>query len=165
VRLKWYKQHMAMKETSVFKKLKWRNIGPDIISWRCTDIAVPKGSQHTIYAGGATGGLWKTENSGISWEPIMDDVPSISIGDIAIDPSNPDIIWVGTGEANIFRASVAGLSGVSSSIQKILISFMLPHPAMNGLIMKSGVCLKPLMVVKRGIKCFTSVNGSERMTW
>ena len=108
VRLKWYEQHMAMKETSVFKKLKWRSIGPDIISGRCTDIAVPKGSQHTIYAGAATGGLWKTENSGISWEPIMDDVPSISIGDIAIAQSNPDIIWVGTGEANIFRASVAG---------------------------------------------------------
>ena len=108
VRLKWFEQHMAMKETSVFKKLKWRSIGPDIISGRCTDIAVPKGSQHTIYAGGATGGLWKTENSGISWEPIMDNVPSISIGDIAIAQSNPDIIWVGTGEANIFRASVAG---------------------------------------------------------
>lgn len=114
VRLKWFDQHVAMKETSIFKDLKWRFIGPDIISGRCTDIDVPKGSKHTIYVGAATGGLWKTVNSGITWEPIMDDVPSISIGDIAVAPSNPDIVWVGTGEANIFRASVAG-TGVYKS--------------------------------------------------
>lgn len=108
LRLKWYEQHQSMKGTSPFKGLKWRNIGPDIISGRCTDIAVPKGSKKVIYVGAATGGLWKTENSGITWEPIMDEVPAMSIGDIAIAPSNPDIIWVGTGEANIFRASVAG---------------------------------------------------------
>ena len=99
---------MAMKKTSAFKDLQWRFLGPDIISGRCTDVDVPKGSKHTIYVAAATGGVWKTENSGITWEPIMDDIPSISIGDLAIDPNNPDIIWVGTGEANIFRASVAG---------------------------------------------------------
>ncbi|MBE0461739.1 MAG: hypothetical protein IBX60_08930 [Candidatus Aminicenantes bacterium] len=114
LRLKWFDQHVAMKEASIFKDLKWRFIGPDIISGRCTDVDVPKGSKHTIYVGAATGGLWKTVNSGITWEPIMDDVPSISIGDIAVAPSNPNIVWVGTGEANIFRASVAG-TGVYKS--------------------------------------------------
>jgi photosystem II stability/assembly factor-like uncharacterized protein len=114
-RLKWFEQHTAMKEASPFKDLKWRQIGPDIISGRCTDIAVPKGSKHTIYVGAATGGVWKTVNSGITWEPIMDEVPSISIGDLAIAPSDPNIIWVGTGEANIFRASVAG-TGVYKSL-------------------------------------------------
>ena len=108
LRLKWYAEHMAMKKASIFKDLKWRFLGPDTISGRCTDVDVPKGSKHTIYVAAATGGVWKTENSGITWEPIMDDVPSISIGDLAIDPNNPNIIWVGTGEANIFRASVAG---------------------------------------------------------
>ena len=114
LRLNWYEMHMQMKKESIFKDLKWRFIGPDIISGRCTDIAVPRGSKRTIYVGSATGGVWKTVNSGITWEPIMDDVPSISIGDIAASQSNPEIVWVGTGEANIFRASVAG-TGVYKS--------------------------------------------------
>jgi len=114
LRLKWFEEHVAMKDSSIFKDLKWRFLGPDIISGRCTDIAVPKGSKHTIYVGAATGGVWKTVNSGISWEPVMDDVASISVGDIAIAASNPDIMWVGLGEANIFRASVAG-TGVYKS--------------------------------------------------
>lgn len=114
LRLKWFEEHVAMKDSSIFKDLKWRFLGPDIISGRCTDIAVPKGSKHTIYVGAATGGVWKTVNSGITWEPIMDDVASISVGDIAIAPSDPDIMWVGLGEANIFRASVAG-TGVYKS--------------------------------------------------
>ena len=109
LRLKWFEKHMAMKETSPFKQMTWRSLGPDIISGRCTDIAVPEGDKHTIYAGAASGGLWKTVNSGITWEPIMEDFPTGSIGDIAVAPSNPNIVWVGTGEANIFRSSVAGI--------------------------------------------------------
>ncbi len=109
LRLKWFEEHMAMKETSIFQDLKWRSLGPDIISGRCTDIAVPRGDKHTIYVGAASGGLWKTMNSGITWEPIMEDLPTGSIGDIAVAPTNPDIVWVGTGEANIFRSSVAGI--------------------------------------------------------
>ncbi|MFH0992680.1 MAG: hypothetical protein V1799_22000 [bacterium] len=107
-RLKWFEEHQAMKSTSPFKDLKWRFIGPDMISGRCTDIAVPKGDKMTIYVGAATGGVWKTTNAGISWEPIFDDAPSISVGDLAVADSDPNIVWVGTGEANIFRASVAG---------------------------------------------------------
>ena len=114
-RLAWYSQHQEMKESSAFKDLSWRYLGPDIISGRCTDIAVPKGSKHTIYTGAATGGVWKTENSGITWEPIMDEAPSMSVGDIAISQSDPNIVWVGLGEANIFRASVAG-TGVYKSV-------------------------------------------------
>ena len=114
-RLRWFDLHTAMKETSPFKDIPWRFIGPDIISGRCTDIAVPKGSKHIIYVGSATGGLWKTKNSGITWEPIMDNIPAISIGDIAISPTQPEVIWVGTGEANIFRASIAG-TGIYKSM-------------------------------------------------
>lgn len=114
-RLKWFDAFMGMKETSIFKDLEWRLIGPDVISGRCTDIAVPGKSKHTIFVGAATGGVWVTHNSGITWEPIMDEIASISIGDLAIAPSNPDIIWVGTGEANIFRASVAGVGVYKST--------------------------------------------------
>jgi photosystem II stability/assembly factor-like uncharacterized protein len=113
-RLKWYEQHMSMKEKSPFKDLEWRLIGPDVISGRCTDIAVPSNNKGTIYVGAATGGVWKTTNSGVTWNPIMDDAPSISVGDIAVSPSHPEIVWVGLGEANIFRASTAG-TGVYKS--------------------------------------------------
>ena len=115
LRLKGYETFQKMRETSIFKNLKWRFIGPDIISIRCTDVDVPKGSKHTIYVGSATGGLWKTVNSGITWEPIMDDVPSTSIGDVAVDQNDANIVWVGTGEANIFRASVSGTGIYKSS--------------------------------------------------
>ncbi|MBU1339990.1 MAG: hypothetical protein KKD56_13140 [Acidobacteria bacterium] len=115
LRLKGYEQFQEMRDSSIFKSIKWRFFGPDVISGRCTDIAVPTGKKHTIYVGAATGGVWKTVNSGITWEPIMHDVPSISVGDIAVDPNNPDIVWVGTGEANIFRASIAG-TGIYKSI-------------------------------------------------
>ena len=108
LRLKGYEIHQKMRDTSIFKDVDWRFVGPDIISIRCTDVDVPKGSKHTIYVGSATGGLWKTVNSGVTWEPIMDDVPSTSIGDIAVDQNNENIVWVGTGEANIFRASISG---------------------------------------------------------
>jgi photosystem II stability/assembly factor-like uncharacterized protein len=114
VRLKWADQHAAMKAATPYKDLKWRFIGPDIIGGRCTDIAVPKGSQHTIYIGSATGGVWKTVNSGVTWECLTDELPTLSTGDIAIADSDPDVVWVGTGEANIFRASIAG-TGVYKS--------------------------------------------------
>ncbi|MCX6560454.1 MAG: hypothetical protein NTZ26_08050 [Candidatus Aminicenantes bacterium] len=115
LRLKWAEQHKAMKAASPTKDLKWRFIGPDIIGGRCTDIAVPKGSKHTIYIGSATGGVWKTVNSGVTWEPLTDELPTLSVGDLAIADSDPNIVWLGTGEANIFRASIAG-TGVYKSV-------------------------------------------------
>ena len=110
LRLKWYDQHMDMKENSSFKDLKWQHIGPTNISGRCidVDVVVPKGESYTIYAATASGGLWKTVNEGTTWEPVFEQGPSTSIGDVAIAPSSQDIIWMGTGEANIFRSSQAG---------------------------------------------------------
>jgi len=116
-RLEWYRQHVAMKDVSMFKHLKWQFLGPTNISGRMTDTAVvtPKGKHYTIYVAGASGGVWKTENEGTTWEPIFQHAMSTSIGDIAIAPSNQDIIWVGTGEANIFRSSQAG-AGIYKSL-------------------------------------------------
>lgn len=108
LRLKWYEEHLAMKNASPFKDLKWRFIGPELMSGRVTDVDVPKGSKYTMVAASASGGVWKTTNEGTTWEPIFEEAPSTSIGDIAIAASNPNIIWVGTGEANIFRSSMAG---------------------------------------------------------
>jgi photosystem II stability/assembly factor-like uncharacterized protein len=111
LRLDGYEKHLEMTKNSPFSKEKWYHIGPQNVSGRCTDIAVvtPKGKHYTIYVATASGGVWKTENEGTTWEPIFQEEASTSIGDIAIDPSNPDIIWVGTGEANIFRSSQAGV--------------------------------------------------------
>jgi photosystem II stability/assembly factor-like uncharacterized protein len=115
-RLKWFEQHKAMKDQSPFKDLKWRFIGPMDLGGRCTDIAVPaKGGRNVFYIAAATGGVWKTTNAGISWEPLFEDMPTQSIGDIAVAESDPNIVWVGTGEANIFRASEPGI-GVFKSI-------------------------------------------------
>lgn len=115
-RLEWYRKHVDMKETSMFKNLPWQFLGPLNVSGRMTDTAVlsPKGKHYTIYVGGASGGVWKTTNEGTTWEPVFQHAASTAIGDIAIAPTNQNIIWVGTGEANIFRSSQAG-TGVYKS--------------------------------------------------
>jgi len=111
LRLKGYEKHLQMTESSPFNKEKWYHIGPKNVSGRCTDIAVvtPKGKNYTIYVAAASGGVWKTVNEGTTWEPVFEKAASTSIGDVAIASSNPDIVWVGTGEANIFRSSQAGV--------------------------------------------------------
>ena len=99
-----------MEQSSPFRDLKWQFIGPTNISGRCTDVEAvsPHGSNYTIWIGSATGGVWKSTNEGTTFEPVFEEMPTASIGDIAIDPNNPDVVWVGTGEANIFRSSNAG---------------------------------------------------------
>jgi photosystem II stability/assembly factor-like uncharacterized protein len=106
-----------MKQSSPFKDLKWQFIGPKNVSGRCLDIAVvaPRGKNYTIYIASASGGLWKTENEGTTWDPVFDQAPSTTIGDVTVAPSNPNIVWIGTGEANIFRSSQAGV-GVYKSV-------------------------------------------------
>jgi photosystem II stability/assembly factor-like uncharacterized protein len=116
LRMKWFSQHVEMKKNTPFKDLKWQHVGPKNVSGRSTDIAVvtPKGKNYTIYVATASGGVWKTDNEGTTWEPVFDQGASTSIGDVTIAPSNNDIVWVGTGEPNIFRSSMAG-SGVYKS--------------------------------------------------
>src|SRR5512143_3493914 len=106
-RLKWFEQHRAMAAQTPFKDLRWQFVGPTNVSGRVIDVAAisPYAKYLTIYAASATGGLWKTENDGVTWQPIWDQGPTASIGDVTLAPSNPDIIWMGTGEANIFRSS------------------------------------------------------------
>jgi photosystem II stability/assembly factor-like uncharacterized protein len=106
-----------MKNNSKFKDLKWQFLGPTNVSGRITDIAVvaPKGKNYTMYVAAASGGVWKTENEGVTWSPIFEQGPSTAIGDIAIAPSNQQVVWVGTGEANIFRSSQSG-AGIFKSL-------------------------------------------------
>jgi photosystem II stability/assembly factor-like uncharacterized protein len=109
-RVKMFQQHATMRKDTTFTNLHWQYIGPENISGRCTDVegVSPRGNNYTIWVGSATGGVWKSVNEGVTFEPVFDDMPTASIGDIAIDPKNPNVVWVGTGEANIFRSSNAG---------------------------------------------------------
>jgi len=117
LRLDWFAAHQELAKNSPFKKQKWSHIGPTNVSGRCTDVVAvrPKGENYTIYVATASGGVWKTVNEGTTWEPIFEHEATASIGDIALAPSNQDIIWVGSGEANIFRSSQHG-AGIYKSI-------------------------------------------------
>jgi len=77
-----------------------RNIGPGAMSGRITAIAVDPTHPEVIYAGAASGGVWRSKSGGTAWEPIFDQAPTQGVGSIAINPRNPDEIWVGTGEGN-----------------------------------------------------------------
>ena len=105
-----YDTYRTMRQASPFRTASWQFLGPLNISGRATDIAVAdRAGNRRIYAAYATGGVWKTDDAGTTWDPIFENMPSTSIGDLAVAPSNPDIVWVGTGEANIFRASMPGV--------------------------------------------------------
>ena len=82
------------------KNWKPRNIGPAGMSGRITAIDALVDNPNTIYLGAASGGVWRTDNAGNSWTPLFDDQPILNIGSIAIQQSNPSIVWVGTGEGN-----------------------------------------------------------------
>ena len=108
--------YRSMLQSSPHRSLVWQYLGPTNISGRATDIAVAeRGATRRIYAAYATGGVWKTDDDGASWQAVFENQPSTSIGDIAIAPSNPDIVWVGTGESNLFRASMPGVGVFKST--------------------------------------------------
>lgn len=109
-RVKMFNKQVAMRQSSPWKNLHWQFLGPTNISGRCTDVEAisSRDGQHPIWVGSADGGVWKSTNEGTTFESVFDDMPTASIGDIAIDPNNPDVVWVGTGEANILRSSNAG---------------------------------------------------------
>ena len=86
--------------TDLFKNMKARSIGPAAMSGRITAIDAVVSNPDIIYAGAASGGVWKTENGGTTWNSIFDENPIINIGAIAIQQSNPSVVWVGTGEGN-----------------------------------------------------------------
>jgi photosystem II stability/assembly factor-like uncharacterized protein len=91
-----------------------RSIGPAVTGGRITDLAVHPDHRATIYVATASGGIWKSTNMGQQWTPIFDDQPVSTFGDIAISPSNPDILYAGTGEQNN-RQSTSWGNGVYRS--------------------------------------------------
>ena len=87
-------------EIEALRRLTFRNIGPTNQAGRVSVIVGVPGDPHTFYVAGANGGVFKTTNGGTTWKPVFDNQRVLSIGEIALAPSNPDIIYVGTGEEN-----------------------------------------------------------------
>jgi photosystem II stability/assembly factor-like uncharacterized protein len=102
-------------DTKLLQGMKARNIGPGGMSGRVTAIDVDLSNPNIIYAGTASGGLWKSEGGGTDWKPIFDKEKVASIGAIAINQKNPNEIWVGTGEGNPRNSQSSG-AGIYHSL-------------------------------------------------
>ena len=94
---------------STINQLKFRHVGP--IGNRLIAVAGIAGDPMTYFAGAATGGIWKSQDGGWTWKPIFDDKPVHAIGALAIAPSDPQVVWAGTGETFI-RSNVSLGNGV-----------------------------------------------------
>ena len=111
-----YDTYTAMAQSSPSRSVPWQFVGPTNISGRATDVAVvDDGAERRIYAAFATSGVWQSNDRGVTWNAIFEHHASTSIGDIAVAKSNPSILYVGTGEANLFRASMPGVGVYKSS--------------------------------------------------
>jgi photosystem II stability/assembly factor-like uncharacterized protein len=102
------KKDSAKKEpaskSDLFSGLKFRSIGPAFTSGRIADFAVNPADPKQYYVAVASGHIWKTDNAGITWTPVFDNYGAYSIGCLAMDPGNPNVVWAGTGENNHQRA-------------------------------------------------------------
>ena len=85
----------------------WQFDGPLNVGGRITDVEVIPGSPRTLLVGAASGGVFRSTDEGLNWEPTFDDMPTLAIGDLAVSASNPDIVYAGTGEANAGGGSIA----------------------------------------------------------
>ncbi len=100
------------------RALSFRTIGPAIMGGRVSDLAVVENDPRIFYVGTATGGVWKTENAGATFSHVFKDEATASVGDVTVAPSNPNVVWVGTGEpqnrqsspwgAGVYRSTDAG---------------------------------------------------------
>jgi photosystem II stability/assembly factor-like uncharacterized protein len=101
--------------TDKLKNLDFREIGPAVMGGRIDDFGVVESNPNIVYVGTASGGVWKTTNNGTTWEPVFDKESVSTVGDIAIAPSDPAVVWVGTGEPNNRQSSSWG-NGIYKSL-------------------------------------------------
>ena len=114
--LKAWDAHKTLAQASPYRAMNWTFMGPTNISGRVADVAVADhGSSRRLYAGSCCGGVWASDDLGTTWRPVFDKEASTAIGALAVAPSNPDILWVGTGESNIFRSSYTGVGVYKST--------------------------------------------------
>src|SRR5919206_37644 len=79
---------------------RWRTVGPANFQGRLSDVVGIPGPSKTLFVAAAGGGIWKSTNNGVTWRPVFDDKPVISMGMLAIAPSDTNVVWAGTGEPN-----------------------------------------------------------------
>src|SRR5438067_7132805 len=98
----------AALKSDTLRGLELRSLGPALTPGRVGDIAVDPRDRKVWYIATASGGRWKTTDSGATFRPILDEYGSYSLGFIALDPKNPDVIWLGTGENQSQRSAGFG---------------------------------------------------------
>lgn len=103
-----WQRHQELERNTPFPGLAWRSVGPVVQGGRLVDIEGVPGEPYSFYVAYASGGVWKTTNNGVSFAPIFDHERTIIVGDVALDPTNPDRLFVGTGENNSSRSSYGG---------------------------------------------------------
>ena len=124
-------------DSLALKQLTWRHVGPE--GNRVTSVSGVTGDRTTYYAGAASGGLWKTSDGGVTWKAIFDDQPVSAIGALAVAPSDPNVVWVGTGEPfirshisvgwGVFRSTDAGKSWTKMGLENTgRVSRIVVHP-------------------------------------
>ena len=122
-----------------------RNVGPAFLSGRIADIKMHPNNDNIWYVATGSSGVWKTVNSGTTWTPIFDNEDSYSTGCISLDPSNPDVVWVGTGENvggrhvaygdGIYRSDNGGKTWINKGLKKSEhISEIIIHPSNSEII-------------------------------
>ena len=116
-RLVSFDQHLQNARQSLLFNVKLESIGPTIMSGRIVDIDANPMEPEYMYVAYASGGLWRSETNGLSFEPLFDKQASMTIGDIAVDWRHGEVIWVGTGENNSSRSSYAG-TGIYRSLDR-----------------------------------------------
>lgn len=107
-RLESWDQHVTLKETSPFKDMAWRHVGPSFQGGRVESVASPVDDPYTLYVGVGAGNLWKTTNQGVTWKPIFEQESTFAIGCVAVSQSDPNILYVGTGEPHLSGTSFSG---------------------------------------------------------
>src|SRR5262249_43632024 len=100
-------------DASLYSGLRWRNVGP-FRGGRVNGVTGVPGQPNTFFFGSVGGGLWKSTNSGRTWAPVFDSQPIASIGAVAVSPSNPNVVYVGTGEADV-RSQISYGNGMYKS--------------------------------------------------
>jgi photosystem II stability/assembly factor-like uncharacterized protein len=158
--------------TNQLKNMKARSIGPAVMSGRVTAIDAVISNPEIIYAGTASGGVWKSENGGTTWNAIFDDQNILNIGSLAIQQSNPSVIWVGTGEGNprnslnmgagIYRSLDAGKTWKLMGLEKTKGIHRICIDPLNANVIYAGVIGNPFANhPERGV--FKTTDGGQ--TW
>ncbi|GEQ85570.1 hypothetical protein ULMS_10780 [Patiriisocius marinistellae] len=152
----------------------WEFVGPVNTGGRITDIEIPVNDSNTYYVGAASGGIFKTINAGVTFNPIFDDQDMLSIGDIEISKTNPNTLWVGTGEVNagggsltydgdgIYKSENGGLSWESKGLPNVgSIGKILIHPSNEDIIFVGA--MGPLFKNDENRGVYKTIDGG--VTW